>query len=61
MVKHKSAYGCGSAIFYDMGPKTVTQSCEFTYMYDAKVAPTILNGGSDVLLANFSWTQVAEM
>ena len=53
VVKHKSAYGCGSAIFYDMGPKTLTQSCEFTYMYDPKVALTILDGGNDLLLANF--------
>ena len=53
VVKHKSAYGCGSAIFYDMGLKRVTQSCQFTYMYDAKVAPTILDGGNNLLLANF--------
>ena len=53
MVKHKSAYVCGSAIFYDMGLKRVTQSCQFTYMYDAKVAPTILDGGNDLFMANF--------
>ena len=53
VVKHKSAYGCISALFHDMGPKRVTQSCRFTYMYDAKVPPTILDGGNDVLLANF--------
>ena len=53
IVKHKSAYGCGSTIFYDLGLKRITLSCEFTYMYDAKVAPTILDGGNDLLLANF--------
>ena len=53
VVKHKSAYGCGSAIFYDMGARTVTQSWEFIYMYDAKVPLTILDGGNDLLLANF--------
>ena len=53
VVKHKSAHGCVSTIFYDMGPKRVTESCEFKYMYDAKVAPTILDGGSQLLLANF--------
>ena len=58
VVKHKSAYGCGSAIFYDMGPKRVTQSCQFTYMYDAKVAPTILDGGNDFIISKFSWTQI---
>ena len=53
VVKHKRAYGCGSTIFYDMGPKRVKESCEFKYMYDAKVAPTILDGGNELLLANF--------
>ena len=53
VVKHKSAYGCSSAIFYDMGGRRVTDSCEFRYMYDAKVAPTILDGGTELLLANF--------
>ena len=53
VVKHKSAYGCSSAIFYDMGAKRVTDSCEFKYIYDAKVAPTILDGGKELLLANF--------
>ena len=46
-------HGCGSAIFYDMGAKKVTQSCEFMYMYDAKVPLSILDGGKDLLLANF--------
>ena len=36
-----------------MGPKRVTESYEFRYMYDAKVAPIILDGGSQLLLANF--------
>ena len=53
VVKHKSTYGCSSAIFYDMGGRRVTDSCEFKYMYDAKVAPTILDGGTELLLANF--------
>ena len=53
VVKHKSAYGCSSAIFYDMGVKRVTEACEFKYMYNAMVAPTILEGGKELLLANF--------
>ena len=53
VVKHKSAYGCSSTIYYKMGVKRVTESCEFKYMYDAKVAPTILDGGKELLLANF--------
>ena len=36
-----------------MGPKKITEYCEFKYMYDAKVAPTILDGRKELLLANF--------
>ena len=36
-----------------MGLKRVTESCEFKYMYDAKVDPTILDGGKELLLMNF--------
>ena len=46
VVKHKSAYGCGSAIFYDMGPKRITEACTFKYIYDGKVVPD-----------NFRWGQ----
>ena len=53
VVKHKSAHGCASAIFYDLGPKTVTESCNFKYIFDATVPPTILDGGKELLLANF--------
>ena len=53
VVKHKSAHGCSSTIFYDMGAERVTEVCEFKYMYNATVAPTILDGGKELLLANF--------
>ena len=36
-----------------MGPKRVTQACTFTYVYDGKVALTILHGGSELLVAHF--------
>ena len=52
-MKHKSTHGCSSTIFYDMGAKRVTEACEFKYMYNATVAPTILDGGRELLLANF--------
>ena len=61
VVKHKSAYGCSSTIYYDMGAERVTESCEFKYMYDAKVTPTILDGGKELLLANFHGPLITEM
>ena len=42
-----------SAIFYNLGPTTVTKNCKFDYYYNTTVPPVILDGGRDVLLANF--------
>ena len=53
VIKHKSRHSCVSAIFYNLGPKTITQNCKFDYYYNTTVPPIILDGGRDVLLANF--------
>ena len=53
MVKHKSKHSCTSTIFYNLGPSVVTENCKFHYMYNATVPPVILDGGKEVLLANF--------
>ena len=42
-----------SAIFYNLGQATVTKNCKFDYYYNTTVPPVILDGGRDVLLANF--------
>ena len=52
VVKHKSKHSCASAIFYELGPQVI-KNCKFDYMYNATVPPVILDGGRDVLLANF--------
>ena len=53
VIKHKSRHSCVSAIFYNLGPATITKSCKFDYYYNTTVPPVILDGGRDVLLANF--------
>ena len=53
VIKHKSRQSCVSAIFYNLGPATVTRNCRFDYYYNITVPPVILDGGRDVLLANF--------
>ena len=53
VVKHKSKHSCASAIFYELGPSQVIQNCKFDYMYNETVPPVILDGGKDILLANF--------
>ena len=53
VIKHKSRHSCVSAIFYNLGPTTIAKNCKFDYYYNTTVTPVILDGGRDVLLANF--------
>ena len=53
VIKHKSRHSCVSAIFYNLGPATIKKNCKFDYYYNTTVPPVILDGGRDVLLANF--------
>ena len=53
VVKHKSKHSCASAIFYELGPSQVIRNCKFDCMYNETVPPVILDGGKDILLANF--------
>ena len=53
VVKHKSRHSCASAIFYDLGPEEVVQKCQFDYIYNTTMPPTVLDGGRSLLLANF--------
>ena len=53
VIKHKSRHSCVSAIFYNLGPVTITKNCKFDYYYNTTVSPAILDGGRDVLLAIF--------
>ena len=53
MIKHRSRHSSVSATFYNLGPTTITQNCKFDYYYNTTVPPVILDGGRDILLANF--------
>ena len=53
VIKHKSRHSCVSAIFYNLGPTTIAQNCKFDYYYNTTVPTVILDGGRDILLANF--------
>ena len=53
VIKHKSRHSCVSAIFYNLGPATITKNCKFDYYHNTIVPPVILDGGRDVLFTNF--------
>ena len=53
MVKEINKHSCAITIFYDLGPKIVTMNCYFDYYFNKTVPPVILEGGTELLLANF--------
>ena len=53
VVKHKSRHSYASAIFYDLGPEEVVHKCQFDYIYNTTMPPTVLDSGRSLLLANF--------
>ena len=52
LIKHKSKCSCESAIFYNLTADVVYSVCQFYYYYNITVPPSILDGGSNILLAN---------
>ena len=52
LVKHKSKHSCESAIFYNLTSHVVYSVCQFQYYYNTTVTPSVLDGGSHILLAN---------
>ena len=52
LVKHKTKHSCESAIFYRLSRETIIQNCDFNYFYNITVIPSILDGGSEIVLAN---------
>ena len=52
LVEHKTKHSCESAIFYDLSSTLIKHNCEFKYMYNTSVIPSVLDGGSKIILAN---------
>ena len=52
LVKHKSKHSCESTIFYNLTSSVVYSVCQFNYYYNTTVNPSVLDGGSHILLAN---------
>ena len=52
LVKYKTKLSCESAIFYNLTRDVILENCKFKYYYNITVLPSILDGGSRILLAN---------
>ena len=52
LVRHKTKHSCESALFYNLESAFVRQNCQFKYFYNTTVIPSVLHGGSEIVLAN---------
>ena len=59
VVKSKSKYSCASALYFEFYKKTIKEICIFDYYFNkTDVKPSILDGGHEIVLANwpnFKW------
>ena len=54
VVKSKTRYSCTSAIYFNLESDVVKANCEFQYYYNkTDIKPTILDGGFQIILANW--------
>ena len=52
LVKHKTKHSCESAIFYKLSREVILQHCDVKYYYNTSALPSVLDGGSHLVLAN---------
>ena len=54
VVKSKAKYSCTSALYFQLDRQTIKENCIFDYYYNkTDVKPCILDGGYEILLANW--------
>ena len=55
VVKSKSKYSCASELYFQLDKQTVKENCIFDYYFNkTDVKPSILDGGYEIVLANWS-------
>jgi hypothetical protein len=52
LVKHKSVETCESSLFYTQKNSTILRNCNFEFSYNKSIIPSVLDGGSQIVLAN---------
>ena len=54
VIKHKSSYSCESAIYFNLTTDIIKNNCNFDFNFNkTDVTPTVLDGGDDIVLANW--------
>ena len=53
VVKSKTRYSYTSAIYFNLDPEIIRESCEFKFYFNkTDVKPTVLDGRHQIILAN---------
>ena len=53
IVKHKSSYGCESAIYFNLTMDIIRNNCDSDFHFNnTEITPTVLDGGDEIILAN---------
>ena len=56
--KHRSQHNCKSAVYFDSNAEIIRENCEFPYYYyKTDVKPPVLDGGNEIILANWPKTK----
>ena len=53
VVKSKSKYSCASALYFQLDKQTIKDNCVFDYYYNKTDVKPILDGGYEIVLANW--------
>ena len=54
VVKHKSSYSCESTIYFNLTADIIKNNCDFDFYFNkTDVTPTVLDGGNEIVLANW--------
>ena len=54
VIKSKARYSCTSTIYFNLESDVIRANCEFHYYYNkTDIKPTILDGGFQIILANW--------
>ena len=54
VVKSKSKYSCASTLYFELDIQKIKENCIFDYYYNkTDVKPSILDGGHEIVLANW--------
>lgn len=52
LVKHKTVQTCESALYYNKDNSSIIAACSFNYFFNTTVIPSVLDGGTNIVLAN---------